>query len=108
MHGQLDARFCGRIGTDERSRGSPHAGVEPVRMDGRLLDASRRLIECFADPMDREVVGPTARSDSSKPRARSSSAECVSMRRPTAWAAELITNSYQHDWTVSHSCLDPR
>ncbi|MEZ4652924.1 MAG: AraC family transcriptional regulator [Candidatus Eisenbacteria bacterium] len=57
LHGMV-GRFRGRFGTDERSNGPPHAGVEPVRMDGPLLDASKRLVQCLADPMDRLVVGP--------------------------------------------------
>lgn len=56
----LVARFRGRLGVDERSSGAPRAGVEPVCMDGPLLDASKRLIECLRDPMDRQVVGPSA------------------------------------------------
>lgn len=56
----LAARFRGRLGSDERSGGAPRAGVEPVHMDGPLLDASRRLIESLRDPMDRQVVGPLA------------------------------------------------
>ena len=56
----LVARFRGRLEGDERGSAAPHAGVQPVRMEGPLLDASRRLVECLADPMDRQVVGPAA------------------------------------------------
>ena len=57
LHG-LVARFAGRLGIDDSSVN--HAGVEPLAMDGPLLDAVCRLVESFADPMDRLVVGPSA------------------------------------------------
>jgi AraC-like DNA-binding protein len=57
---ELVARFRGRLRADEPNGGSPHAGVEPVRMDGPLLDASQRLIESLGDSMDLQVVGPAA------------------------------------------------
>lgn len=59
LHG-LVARFRGRLGLDEPSSGSEHVGVEPVPMDGPLLDATTRLVACLGDPMDRQVVGPAA------------------------------------------------
>lgn len=55
----LVARFRGRLGFEEQSGGA-RAGVEPVDMEGALLDATTRLVECLNDPMDREVVGPAA------------------------------------------------
>lgn len=54
----LVARVHGRPGDDERHGGAAHVGVEPVRMDGSLLDAARRLVSCFGDPLDCRVVGP--------------------------------------------------
>jgi AraC-like DNA-binding protein len=56
----LVGRFQGRLEAGEQSNGGGHAGVEPVPMRGPLLDATRRLIECLGDPMDRQVVGPAA------------------------------------------------
>lgn len=56
----LVARFRGRLGFDNQNGGAAPAGVEPVRMEGPLLDATKRLIECLNDPMDRHVVGPAA------------------------------------------------
>ncbi|MCP5144942.1 MAG: AraC family transcriptional regulator [Gammaproteobacteria bacterium] len=54
----LVARVGGGLGADGKGNRLPHAGVEPVSMNGPLLDASKRLIECLADPVDRQVVGP--------------------------------------------------
>ncbi|MEQ9500733.1 MAG: AraC family transcriptional regulator [Deltaproteobacteria bacterium] len=57
LHG-LVARLRGRVGAEPAP--STGAGVEPVRMEGALLGATERLIDCLADPVDREVVGPGA------------------------------------------------
>jgi AraC-like DNA-binding protein len=59
LHG-LVARFGGRLGFEERNQGTAHLGVEPARMEGPLLDATRRLLESLSDPIDRQVVGPAA------------------------------------------------
>jgi len=59
LHG-LVARCGGRLGGDERGPATTHLGVEPVRMEGPLLSATRRLLESLRDPIDRQVVGPTA------------------------------------------------
>ncbi len=52
LHGQLDG--------EERNASMPHAGVEPVTMEGALLDASVRLVECLPDRLDSQVLGPAA------------------------------------------------
>lgn len=52
LHG-LVARFPGQLGFEDRIGTAPHAGVEPVRMAGTLLQATVRLLECLRDPMDR-------------------------------------------------------
>ena len=36
------------------------AGVEPVRMERALLDATVRLLRTLGDPLDSQVVGPAA------------------------------------------------
>ncbi len=56
----LVARFAGRLGLDPLERPSRLHGVEPLRMQGDLLDATERLLRCLADPIDRAVVGPAA------------------------------------------------
>ncbi len=56
----LVGRFGGRLDFEEGSGGGTHLGVEPVPMEGSLLDATKRLIACLGDPMDRQVVGPAA------------------------------------------------
>ncbi|MCA9673231.1 MAG: AraC family transcriptional regulator [Myxococcales bacterium] len=58
LHG-LVGRLRGRLQLDEHGEGAAHGGVEPVRMEGPLLDATKRLIECFDDPLDRQVIGST-------------------------------------------------
>jgi hypothetical protein len=59
LHG-LVARFSGRLGFEERNPATVQLGVEPVRMAGPLLAATRRLLESLRDPIDRQVVGPAA------------------------------------------------
>lgn len=59
LHG-LVARFGGRLGVEDRGPATAHLGVEPVRMEGPLLAATRRLLESLGDPFDRQIVGPIA------------------------------------------------
>jgi AraC-like DNA-binding protein len=59
LHG-LVAKFGGRLGCEERNPAAAHLGVEPVRMEGALLAATRRLLESLRDPIDRQFVGPAA------------------------------------------------
>ena len=59
LHG-LVARFGGRLGLEERNPAAAQLGVEPVRMQGALLAATKRLLESLNDPIDRQVVGPAA------------------------------------------------
>lgn len=56
----LMARFGGRLGLDQRGANGVHSAVEPLKMDGPLLDAVSRLLRSLTDPMDRAVVGPAA------------------------------------------------
>lgn len=56
----LVARFGGRLEFEERDHATAHLGVEPVRMEGSLLAATRRLLESLRDPIDRQVVGSAA------------------------------------------------
>ncbi|MCB9546946.1 MAG: AraC family transcriptional regulator [Myxococcales bacterium] len=37
-----------------------HGGVEPLRMQGPLLDAAARLVASLTDPLDRQIVGVAA------------------------------------------------
>jgi AraC-like DNA-binding protein len=59
LHG-LVARCGGRPGFDQQNQTTIHLGVEPVRMEGPLLAATRRLLESLSDPIDRQVVGLAA------------------------------------------------
>lgn len=52
----LVARFAGKLDLDARAS----SGVEPVPMQGKLLEAAERLIESLGDPLDRQVVGAAA------------------------------------------------
>lgn len=54
----LVARLGGRLGLEDGTKA--HCGVEPVSIDGPLLAATSRLLECLRDPMDRLVIGPAA------------------------------------------------
>ncbi|MCB9793638.1 MAG: AraC family transcriptional regulator [Alphaproteobacteria bacterium] len=54
----LVARFAGALGLG--ASGATRSGVEPLRVQGPLLEAVARLLGCLRDPMDREVVGPAA------------------------------------------------
>jgi AraC-like DNA-binding protein len=56
----LVARFSGKLGLDLREPLALHSGVEPLRMDGALLDSTARLLACLDDPLDRQIVGPAA------------------------------------------------
>ncbi|MCA9691550.1 MAG: AraC family transcriptional regulator [Nannocystaceae bacterium] len=56
----LVARAAGRLGFDPSASPSIHSGVEPLQMEGPLLDATARLLTSLEDPMDRQVVGPAA------------------------------------------------
>ena len=56
----LVARFSGKLGLELREPLALHSGVEPLRMEGPLLDATARLLGCLADPLDRQIVGPAA------------------------------------------------
>ena len=56
----LVTRFSGRLGSDPRAGKGVHSAVEPLRMEGALLQAVVRLLESLSDPMDRTVVGPAA------------------------------------------------
>ncbi|MEZ4321816.1 MAG: AraC family transcriptional regulator [Myxococcota bacterium] len=56
----LVARFGGKLGLEQRGATGVHSAVEPLQMDGPLLSAVSRLLECLPDPMDRAVVGPAA------------------------------------------------
>jgi len=61
--GQLHAmvaRFAGKLGFDAPDASGLHSGVEPLRMEGPLLEATARLLRSLDDPMDRELVGPSA------------------------------------------------
>ena len=57
---RLVARFGGKLGLAPATNVSLHAGVEPLQMEGPLLDAVARLVDSLADPMDRQIVGPAA------------------------------------------------
>ena len=57
LHGliaQTEGRVC-----DPESAGA-HFGVEPVSIEGELLEATKRLVRSLADPLDRAVVAPAA------------------------------------------------
>ena len=56
----LVARFSGKLGIPASSGKGAHSGVEPLHMDGPLLDSVRRLLRSLPDPLDRSVVGPAA------------------------------------------------
>lgn len=59
---ELVARLAGSLGTEE-STGEPYAGVEPVRMDEAMMDATARLLRCMRDPLDSRVLGGAAASE---------------------------------------------
>lgn len=56
----LVARFAGKLGLEDGDPSQVHSGVEPLRMEGALLDATARLLGALDDAMDREVVGAAA------------------------------------------------
>ncbi|MCB9780933.1 MAG: AraC family transcriptional regulator [Alphaproteobacteria bacterium] len=56
----LVARFAGGLGLEAGGRVALHSGVEPLHLDGPLLDATARLLASLDDPLDRQVVAPAA------------------------------------------------
>lgn len=56
----LVARFAGKLGFSASSGAALHTGVEPLPMEGALLDATVRLLTSLRDPVDRQVLGPAA------------------------------------------------
>jgi len=41
----------------------PHAGLEPVRMDEGMVEATLRLLTCLCDPLDSKVLGAGATNE---------------------------------------------
>ena len=60
MLSSLVLRFGPRLGLDAEDAAAAHAGVEPVPLEGPLLAASARLVECLGDAMDRDALGQAA------------------------------------------------
>ena len=60
---ELVARFCGRIDCCEECVLDPSAGLEPVRIDEEMREATERLLRCLRDPMDSKVLGAAMASE---------------------------------------------
>lgn len=59
LHGMV-ARLASKLGFDPPEASGIHSGVEPLQMEGPLLAAASRLLKSLDDPLDRELVGPSA------------------------------------------------
>ena len=56
----LVARFSGKLGSELGVARAVHSAVEPLEMQGPLLAAVVRLLQCLTDPLDRAVLGLAA------------------------------------------------
>lgn len=57
---RLIARFSGKLDMELRDPRGSHHGVEALRMEGPLLDATARLLRSLHDPLDRDILGASA------------------------------------------------
>lgn len=60
---ELVAKFSGKLHLESGSTSDPHAGVEPVPMNGEMINATERLLSCLRDPMDSKVLGAAAANE---------------------------------------------